>query len=230
MGSVYKVFAWSGIIMMVAMGFFLLTFNQFVPPHSAALSADEIAAIYRERANAIRFGSAMIMLFSVLYFTWTLAIDAVLSRINGVSKLLLRGQILGGLLVGLFILLPMMMFGITAFRPERPPELTLLLSDLSWLMLITPSPPGVLQLACIGVAVLMDKSETPVLPRWLGYFALWVAVATVPALVAFFFRTGPFAWSGVFPFWLPFGIFTFWTFLISSFLIRMPSSDVNDIA
>lgn len=225
MGTLYRVFAWSGMIMIVSMGLFLILFNQFVPPHSPALSADEIAAIYQERANPIRFGSAMIMLFSVLFITWTLAIDALLSRIKGVSSLLLKGQIIGGSMGFIFILLPMLMFAITAFRPERPPELTLLLSDLAWLMLITPAPPFVLQNVCIGTAVLMDRSDTPVFPRWLGYLAFWVAVVTIPALVAFFFRTGPFAWDGLFPFWLPFGIFATWLFIVSLFLVRAPSLD-----
>lgn len=209
--------------MMILMGFFLIGFNQFVPPHSPTLSADEIAAIYLDRANAIRFGSAMIMLFSVLYVTWTLAIDDVLSRIAGVSKLLRRGQVVGGSLGFVFIMLPIMLFAIAAFRPERSPELTLMLSDLAWLMLITPASPFVLQTTCVAFAVLMDRSATPIFPRWVGYFAFWVAISTVPALMAFFFRTGPFAWDGLFPFWLPFGVFGFWVFLISVFVIRAPA-------
>ncbi len=225
MGSTNKMFAWSGVVMIVTMGFFLFTFNQFVPPHSPALTADEIAAIYQQRANPIRFGSAMIMLFSIFFITWTLAIDAVLSRIQGVSKLLLQCQVVGGTVVGLFILLPMMLFAITAFRPERPPELTLLMSDISWLMLVTAVPPAILQLLGIGIAVLMDKSTKPVLPRWVGYFALWLVVVNLPALVAFFFRTGPFAWDGIFPFWLPFCIFGLWIFVLSSFLIRIAGAE-----
>lgn len=220
MGSLNKAYAWSGIVMMIVMGSCFLFLNRFIPPHSPTLSANEIAAIYQEHANPIRFGSALIMLFTVFYATWTLAIDDVLSRIEGVSKLLLRGQIIGGSLGSLLIMLAMMFFAITAFRPERPPELTLLLSDFSWLTLITPAPPFVLQTVSLGAAVLMDRSATPVLPRWIAYFAFWVAVSTVPALVAFFFRTGPFAWDGIFPFWLPFIVFGFWVFLISVFLIR----------
>lgn len=223
MGTIYRVYAWSGMIMIITMGVFLILFNQFVPPHSPALSADEIATIYQQRANSIRFGSAMILLFSILYVTWTLAIDALLSRIRGVSHLLLKGQVIGGSIGSIFILLPMLLFAITAFRPERPAELTQLLSDLAWLTLITPAPPFILQSVSIGAAVLMDRSDTPVFPRWLGYFAFWVAVVTVPALVAFFFRTGPFAWDGLFPFWLPFGIFGGWLFIVSIFLVRAPS-------
>lgn len=210
--------------MMIVMGFFLITFNQFVPPHSPSLAADEIAAIYQQRANPIRFGSAMIMLFTVFYMTWTLAIDAALSRIEAVNKLLLKGQLVGGSVGSVFLLLPMLLFAITAFRPERSPELTLLMSDLAWLALITPASPFILQTGSIGAAVLLDRSGVPLFPRWIGYFAIWVAVSTVPALLAFFFRTGPFAWDGIFPFWLPFSVFGLWVFLLSYFLIRADSA------
>jgi len=224
MGSINKTYAWSGIIMVIVMGISFVSLNQFMPPHSPALSANEIAAIYQERANPIRFGSVLIMLFSVLYVTWSLSIDEVLSRIEGVNKLLLSSQVLGAVLGCAFLLLSVILFGVTAFRPDRPPELTLLLSDLAWLVLVTPSGPFILQTASLGAAVLTDRSETPVLPRWLGYLTLWVSASTVPALVAFFFKTGPFAWDGIFPFWLPFILFSFWILLMSGFIIRAQST------
>jgi hypothetical protein len=54
-----------------------------------------------------------------------------------------------------------------------------------------------------------------VFPRWLGYFNLWAATLFTPAALLNFFKTGPFAWSGVFCFWLPLTIFGIWFFVMA---------------
>jgi hypothetical protein len=50
--------------------------------------------------------------------------------------------------------------------------------------------------------VLGDRGETPVLPRWAGYLNFWVGLLFCPAALAYFFKSGPLAWHGVFVFWL----------------------------
>ena len=49
-------------------------------------------------------------------------------------------------------------------------------------------------------AVLTNPATT--FPRWVGYLNLWVAFAFVPDILAYFFFSGPFAWNGIFVFWL----------------------------
>jgi hypothetical protein len=86
-------------------------------------------------------------------------------------------------------------------RPPDPnPEPTVTLNDISWLLLLTPIAGFMIQNIAIGVAVLGDRSQT--LPRWVGYLNFWVAISFIPDVMAFFFHRGPFAWNGVFVFWL----------------------------
>jgi hypothetical protein len=47
----------------------------------------------------------------------------------------------------------------------------------------------------------------------LGYLNLLVAFSFVPDVLAYFFKTGPFAWNGVFVFWL--ALTTYSVFLVA---------------
>ena len=96
------------------------------------------------------------------------------------------------------------------FRLERGVEDVFLLHDFAWLLLVAVAPPPVLQALTIGWAVLSDKSEPRVLPRWFGFFCIWAGILFTPGMFAIFFKTGPFAWNGLLAFWLAFAVFFAW--------------------
>ena len=76
------------------------------------------------------------------------------------------------------------------------------LNDISWLLFLTPIGPFIIQNLVIATAILADRKG--ILPRWVGYLNFWVALSFVPDPLAFFFHSGPFAWRGIFIFWLAF--------------------------
>jgi hypothetical protein len=98
--------------------------------------------------------------------------------------------------------MPMLLMTMITFRPDRSPELTVTLNDISWLLFLTPIGPFMIQNIAIGAAILSDRNG--ILPRWVGYLNFWVAFLFVPDILAFFFHSGPFAWNGIFIFWLAF--------------------------
>jgi hypothetical protein len=51
----------------------------------------------------------------------------------------------------------------------------------------------------------------------LGILNFWVAFLFVPDILAFFFHSGPFAWNGIFIFWLAFVAYA--VFLIAMGLV-----------
>ena len=69
----------------------------------------------------------------------------------------------------------------------------------------------------VGVATLSDQRERPIFPRWFGFFNLWVAVLFLPVSLLTFFKTGPFAWSGVFGWYL--GLIAFGTWYFVAFYV-----------
>ena len=104
--------------------------------------------------------------------------------------------------------LPFMFWSAGYFRPDRPPELVLLMSDMAWLEVVMYFSPFSVQCVAIAFAGFMDRSEHRVFPRWCCYVMLWTAILYLPASMAIFFFSGPFAFNGLIAFWVPVVVFS----------------------
>ena len=174
--------------------------------------------MYRDDSVMIRVGCALMMIAVGLLIPWLSLISAQMERIAGCSKAVVNTQLAAGTAVNVFLMLPVMIWAALAFRPERDPGLTMLLNDLAWLSFLTPVSIAAIQVAALGAAILGDRGAQPVFPRWAGYYNLWTAFVFVPGVAAMFARTGPFAWNGLLPYWIPFLFFGTW-FLVMYVLL-----------
>ena len=73
---------------------------------------------------------------------------------------------------------------LAAFRPERAPELTLLLNDLAWITFTCGSRSSIAQCLFLALAIVWDEQAQPVFPRWVAWFNVVIAVALAPAAFA----------------------------------------------
>jgi hypothetical protein len=214
-----KICAWGGVFCAVLFGIGLLLAG-FVPPPSPSLTTAEIAALYRENANGIR-GGMVLGLFGMAGWTaFVGVIAAQMRRMRTGSDLPALLQLGAGSIGVLTVMLPIMIFAAAAFRPERDPALTELLNDLGWLIIIPAFPTFIAQFGAIAMGALLDRSEVPVFPRWTAYFNLWVALLFIPGALAYFFRSGPFAWNGLFDFWLAGGAFFAWLMAMTPVVLK----------
>ncbi len=211
--------AWSGI---VGVTFFFLAFflAGFIPPPGPSLTQDEVVAMYQQNTTGIRIGMLFMMISGMFIAPLVAVISLHLRRIEGVSPLMTYTQLSAGSVGILFFIIPAVLFLVTAFRPDRPPELTYLMNDFSWIMTVIVWPPAFMQNIAIGVAVIGDKSPKPIFPRWLGFFNFWIALLFVPGSLLPFFKTGPFAWNGVFAFWIPGSVFCLWFIVMLVLLLK----------
>ena len=209
-----KLCAWGGPFFMVLFGAGLLMAG-FIPPPAPTLGPAQIAAFYQIHANLIRTGMILGLLGIAGFATVIGAISVTLRRIDGAGRLGAYLQLGAGFIGVLTVMLPIMIFTIAAFRPERDPALNQLLNDTGWLIIIPAFPTFLAQFLGIALAVLRDTAERPVYPRWTAYFNIWVGVLFVPGGVAYYFRTGPFAWNGVFAFWVAASAFFIWLLVMT---------------
>jgi hypothetical protein len=112
-----------------------------------------------------------------------------------------------------------MLWQAAAFRPLESPDITQRFNDLAWLMFVGVVSTGALEAVVIGAAILLDRAETPVFPRWLGYFNLWIALLFLPAGLCVFFKHGPLGWNGLISWWMLLAAFGVWIVTMSVMLL-----------
>jgi hypothetical protein len=106
-------------------------------------------------------------------------------------------------------------------RPRCPIgtlEIVLALNDLAWLPFVGIISLFMVQCAAIAACVLQGMNQT-VFPRWAGYFNIWAALLLSPAVLIYFFKSGPFAWDGVLVFWIGLTVLGVW-FAVMSVVLR----------
>ncbi|WP_188109801.1 hypothetical protein [Pseudohalioglobus sediminis] len=210
-------------IICFGIGFWLLM--GFVPPPSPASDAPDVASRYLDNTMGVRLGTVLALLGATLILPLFAAMSAAMLRMSTRSYTLALTQLACGVIALALPIIVLMLYATLVFRPERSAEDILLLSDFAWLMLVAVAPPPALQALTIGLAVLTDKSQRPVFPRWFGFFCIWVGILFLPGMFAILFKTGPFAWDGLLAFWLPFGVFFGWLGTTAWLIISLAGSD-----
>ena len=199
----------------------------FIPPLAPSSSAAEIAGHYRNHAAGIRLGAAIMLLSGAFYASYTAVISAQMSRIRAVHRAVVNTQTIAGAFGCLTFLVPAMFFAVSAFRPERPDEWTLLLNDMSWIFLVMPWPPFMMQNFAFAFAILSDTGSPPVFPRWLAYVNIWAPITFTPGAILQFFKDGPLAWNGIFVFWIPASVFVIQFIVNVIWLLKAISSEAR---
>ncbi|WP_051341876.1 hypothetical protein [Pseudonocardia spinosispora] len=206
--------AWSGPVMVAAVFLGWILAGILPIPPAANDSAAQIMAFYSDDPSAIRAG----LLLATIGMSGGGLLSAVVAiqmlRMEGRAPILTFIQLITGAVTWILLIVPTIMLNIVAFRPDRSPELTVTLNDLAWLLFLTPIGPFVVQTVVIGLAILGDGAARPVLPRWVGYTNLWIAFLFCPAVCSYFFKNGPFAWQGIFCFWLGAAAYAAWAIVM----------------
>jgi hypothetical protein len=193
--------AWSGpAVLVVALIGFVIA-GVLPLPLGPSHTTEKVVSFYRHETR-VAAGLVIATLGMSLVFPLIALIGVYMVRMEGRTPILTFLQLITGAATGVFLVMPMILMTIIAFRPDRSPELTVTLNDISWLLFLTPIGPFIIQNVAIGTAVLSDRNG--ILPRWVGYLNFWVAFLFTPDILAFFFHSGPFAWNGIFIFWLAF--------------------------
>ena len=181
-----------------------LLFPGFVRPMSPTLSAEEVAAFYRDPENLPRIR------YSMIVFNWFAVglIPLLALIVMQIRRMAHRTPIFSYSIIACaaggptIFLMANLFWLVAAFRPERDPELTLLLNDLAWVTFASQVGFLIAQSVILALAIYLDRQARPVFQRWVAHFNLVVAALLVPAAFVGAAMTGPIAWDGLLTFWV----------------------------
>jgi hypothetical protein len=202
-----------GIIYVIA----FVAFPGFLPPMSPNLTADQVAAFYRDHTAAVQFSMVTYDLLGVMLIPFFMVIVVQMKRMATQSHVFAYCYLTAAVSGATIFALANIFYLVAAFRPDRNPELTMLLNDMAWITFIAPVGMIVGQNLLLGLAVYFDGGPNPVFPRWVAPFSITTAVAIAPAALAAVVKTGPLAWDGLVSFWLRNGAYA--TFLVVMFFV-----------
>lgn len=217
--NLQRLCVWSGVAAIVSF-FFGFVFAGFLPPPSPSWTVELVVAHYQEHADGIRGGMVLMMLSGMFVCPLVAVISAQMRRIPGAHPVLVYAQLSAGTLGAVFFITGALLFLVTAFRPDRAPELTFLLNDAAWIVTVIPFSPAFMQNLIIAIGILGDRGPNPVFPRWLAFFNIWVALGFLPGGLLPFFKSGPLAWNGLFVFWLAGSVFAAWFIVMTLMLFK----------
>lgn len=215
--------AWCGVgyMLLLFAGFFLITgfFAAPFPFFPASMGAIEVGEIVQQDYMRIRVGMVVLMFGAALYGPFTATICHFMIKLEGGPGLLTFTTALSGAGNMALSFFPAAFMLTAVFRPDRDPALIQLMVDLAWLQFIAGITLFIGMQIALVAASFANKNPNLPFPRWFGYLNLWCLVGTVPNQLVFFFHEGPFAWSGLFGFWLPGTFFGVWL-IVTSILLR----------
>ena len=200
--SVQRISLWIALFFGAVMLAAFVAFPGFFPPMSPRMSADQVAAFYREHQSAIRFSMITFNFCGVMLMPLYMVVVYQMKRMATPTQVFAYSYlsaVVSG--VTLFALADLFWL-IAAFRPERDPQLTLLLNDLAWITFVTPVGMIIGQNLCLALGIFFDARPRPIFPRWVGVVSVVTAAAMAPSAAAVAVKTGPLAWNGAVSFWL----------------------------
>jgi hypothetical protein len=224
----YRFSVWCGMVVLLAstVAFFFL--GKLFPPPDPNWGATEISAFFTENRTRIIWSVIMMGFFAPFFYFFAAITSIQIKRIEGELGLLSLVQLTTGVIAPTGWIYPMSVLATATFRPERNPELLLLINDQFFLTLVGVAFIFSLNLVSIGIAALADRREKPVFPRWLGYANLFMALLFAPGIFVYAFTDGPLAWNGLFALWIPASAFPVWKIMMIVCLLKAVRSEEEE--
>src|SRR5580698_1410803 len=188
----------------------------FTAPLSPTLPAKAVAAFYADPENLARTRYGMILFnwFGIGFLPFYSLITVQMKRMAHNSEVLAYGFLATATSAATLLLLTILFFQIAAFRPDRDPAIVQLINDMAWMTFTVPVSFLMAQAGVLALAIFLDRQPIPIYPRWLGHFNLLVAALLAPCVFASVQLTGPFAWDGLWSYWIRIFLYIAWTIVM----------------
>lgn len=194
----------------------------FFPPPPADLSPQQVAQLYSHANLQFKIGVVIMIITGGFWSVYSPILAMQLARDEIKAPLWASIMMSTAPFQTLLFAFPAVMWGFASFTAERAPELTAILHEAAWLCFVTPVSCYPFMMIAVAMVCLSKKRdpETSPFPRWMGWISLWTALGAEFGWTALIFKSGPFSWNGLFPFYLPTFTFLIWFVCMTYNLFR----------
>jgi hypothetical protein len=217
----WRVCAWAGPLYLLGyiLSWGVLGYN--IPPIDPGMSITDLQAHYVDHSMRIRVAMVFSVFFAPLYFVFSSVLSRIMQKIEGPDGPLSIIEQMGGAVTTVVILVGGICWLTAAFRvDERTAEGIRQLHDFGWMFFDTTYMATSLQMVAVALVLLNDKRAVPLFPGWVAWFSIFVAAVFVPITLIPFFLDGPFAWNGLFNYWVGFTAFFLWVTFYSFYAFK----------
>jgi hypothetical protein len=193
--------AYSGLLYTTFSFVFFIASGNF-PPAAPTLAAKQVVQHYEDHNVGYKVGASFFVLAGAFYGSFTAAMSQQMKRIPGVGHTLISAQEVSGAWACITFSVPAIFFATTAYRLDRPAEITQALNDMSWMMTFMPFAPFIVQNWAFAFAVFMDQRPKPLFPMFVGWVNLASPIFLGSGIAMHCVKSGPLAWNGALTFWL----------------------------
>ena len=217
----WKLMAWSGPI------FFTLFFVMWglladnFPPMSPNLSAEAMKTHYLDKGLAITIGMSVCMVGGAFYMTWGCAVSRLMRRIEGPEGMFSNLEMMGATITFTPIVVACGIWLVAAMQAAvLSAEIIQSMYLLGWMIIDIAYMVTSFQIMGASIVFLSDTREKKLIPAWVSWWG-WVTIASFfPVSLIPFFKTGPFAFNGLFNFWVAFPTWYVWIVSMSIYVIK----------
>jgi hypothetical protein len=213
---------WSGPLLAALFAIGAIVLVRFLPPwiHPAG-SAQEVVKVLVKHTGRIRIGAVVMMVSMSLLAVWGAGLACQTRRREGSFPALTYVQLTNVAAGAAMIVVSCTLWMIACFRPGHiPASTTQTLVDAAYIFFFATWGPFTFWSWAVGAAILLDRSQRPVWPRWVGYLSFWAGLGYIPGFGVAFFKHGAFSWNGVLGLWCPCVCFFIWLLVMSWFAVK----------
>jgi hypothetical protein len=208
-----------GIYPVLFIGMALL---RFLPPPSPAQSAAHFDHQFAQHSTAVQFGCLLMSIGLAAWGLWAAVVTVWVRRMESrrYPVLTIAAVLLAGACALVFELTPML-WALAGYRAgQAPPDVTRALDDIGWFLFSYDWPIFTFWYLVVGIAILQDRNEPSLLPRWVGREVILTGLSLASISTVGFVKTGPFAINGLFSLWFPITAFVIGDFILTCYLLK----------
>lgn len=219
--GMWKLMAWTGPVFFIS--FFImwgLLAHNF-PPMAASTSAQDMWQHYKDLQLPISIGMSVCMVGGSCYITFGAAVSRVMRRIEGTEGMLSNLEMSGATITYCPIVVACGIWLVTALQIDAlSPQQVQTFYYLAWMIIDLAYMVTSWQIIAAAVVFLRDRREQKLVPSWVSWWGFVTVASFFPVSLIPFFKTGPWAFHGLFNFWIAFPTWYVWIVSMSIYIIK----------